>query len=1012
MLIWMRRGLRLGLLLLFFLSAGLLWIRVAPPSLGFLGPAVERALARTLPGTDSRIEGIRLDWPLGSLDPAIRIDRVQVRSQDGSILAASPDIGLNLRLSSLVRGEIDPFRIILHRPILDLTRLDGNGSFSDTVSRDTGGAEKISEEIALFLQEGLSRLRSGIGRYGGQCLLTLKDAVLLFGEGTDNVAVRIDTGTIESSEEDVRVSLQGRVEWVSGETRFKGQLSLPERGEVHAEIDFIRLMPKALGSILPPLSDFQGADLPLSGRIRLSFDTEDRFAGAAFHFSGSGGTINHIFLDTPIAIQTLKAAGQLGSDLSTITIDSFFADTGTVKLAAAGTVGWKNGPLDTDLKANITGITFQLLPDLWPSGLARKFREWFLTHFQGGIAETVDLRLQLTPEDFKREHPRAEALGAVVDFSEVILDYQPPLPRLRNGAGQAIFDADSVKIRIDKGVLASTRLLQGIVEITKFSAKRTPIRIEGNLEGPARDLVDLGQVFDDKENLPFSVVHGSARTRLGLRFDIWKGLEPKDVIAGIDSASEIRGATFANPLEISLENGAFSAKIAGGQITAEGEIIADRLPVQVRWERNLLLEPPLRIALSAQIPTDGLARHGIHIPFVKGLLGVEASVQMDRSRVSAAGSVDLQKAAIDLDRIGLKKPFDQDAIFRFDLLAEGPLIRFSDLDLSGTGIEVKGTATLNTDSDLLTAALYRVRFGRNDLNLDIRWHKDEESRIDLSGALFDAAPLMAWEEKEKNGPASFSGMPKFPIRLVVDLDQISLKNSRALNHAVGQLVWNGQETPVGVLEGRMDSRSRVRIDLDRADGTYHLNLHAQDAGLFLDGFGIFSNIRGGQLHAEIHPHDPLAFVPPFEGEIRMKNFTVTEAPEVINLLSLASFDGFVEQLNHRGIPFDTLDSELLYADKKVLIDWGRMEGSALGVTVKGEIDLTGKTVGLSGIIVPFNTVNQLVGSIPLVGKLITGDGIIAANYTIQGPWADPQIRVNPLSTLLVGSLRKIFRGME
>ncbi len=1007
-----RQCLRLGLLLLFFLSAGLLWVRVAPPSLGFLAPAVERALARTMPGTDSRIGGIRLDWPLGSLDPAIKIDRVQIRSHDGSLLAASPDIGLNLRLSSLVRGEMAPSRITLYRPILDLTRLNVNAPLPDTAREEPGEAESISEDITGFFQEGLSRLRSGMGRYGGECLLTIKDAVLLFGEGADDVAVRIDTGTVEPGEGHVRISVEGRVELASGATGFKGQLTLPETGDVHAEIDFFHLMPKALGNILPALSDLQGADLPLEGRIQITFDAEDQFAGAAFHFSNAGGTINHIFLNAPIAIHSILAAGKVGRDLSTLTIDSFFADMGKVELTAAGTVGWKNGPLDTDFAANITGITFELLPDLWPSGLASKFREWFLTHFQGGIAETVDLRLQLTPEDFKREHPRAEALGAVVDFSEVILDYQPPLPRLRNGAGQAIFDADSVKIRIDKGVLASTRLLQGRVEITKFSAKRTPIRIEGNLEGPARDLGDLGQVFDDKENLPFSVVHGSAGTRLGLRFDIWKGLEPKDVIAGIDSASEILGATFANPLEISLENGAFSAKIAGGQITAEGEIIADRLPVQVRWERDLLLETPHRIALSAQIPTDGLARRGIHIPFVKGLLGVEASVQMDRSRVSAAGSVDLQKAAIDLDRIGLKKPFDQDAIFRFDLLAEGPVIRFSDLDLSGTGIEMKGTATLNTDSDLLTAALYRVRFGRNDLNLGIRWHKDEESRIDLSGALFDAAPLMAWEEKEKNGQASFSGMPKFPIRLVFDLDKISLKNSRTLNHAVGQLVWNGQGTPVGVLEGLMDSQSRVRIDLDRADGTYHLNLHAQDAGLFLDGFGIFSNIRGGQLHAEIHPHDPLAFVPPFEGGIRMKNFTVTEAPEVINLLSLASFDGFVEQLNHRGIPFDTLDSELLYADKKVLIDWGRMEGSALGVTVKGEIDLTGKTVGLSGIIVPFNTVNQLVGSIPLVGKLITGDGIIAANYTIQGPWADPQIRVNPLSTLLVGSLRKIFRGME
>ena len=49
---------------------------------------------------------------------------------------------------------------------------------------------------------------------------------------------------------------------------------------------------------------------------------------------------------------------------------------------------------------------------------------------------------------------------------------------------------------------------------------------------------------------------------------------------------------------------------------------------------------------------------------------------------------------------------------------------------------------------------------------------------------------------------------------------------------------------------------------------------------------------------------------------------------------------------------------------------------------------------------------------PLIGTILTGgegQGLLAANYRMSGPAADPQVSVNPLSALAPGFLRQLFQ---
>ena len=69
---------------------------------------------------------------------------------------------------------------------------------------------------------------------------------------------------------------------------------------------------------------------------------------------------------------------------------------------------------------------------------------------------------------------------------------------------------------------------------------------------------------------------------------------------------------------------------------------------------------------------------------------------------------------------------------------------------------------------------------------------------------------------------------------------------------------------------------------------------------------------------------------------------------------------------------------------------GQIAGGELGATFRGWIDLNRDLVDMSGAIVP------------------GGEGLFAANYRATGPLAKPDFKINPLTALAPGLLRKLF----
>jgi hypothetical protein len=90
---------------------------------------------------------------------------------------------------------------------------------------------------------------------------------------------------------------------------------------------------------------------------------------------------------------------------------------------------------------------------------------------------------------------------------------------------------------------------------------------------------------------------------------------------------------------------------------------------------------------------------------------------------------------------------------------------------------------------------------------------------------------------------------------------------------------------------------------------------------------------------------------------------------------------------------------------------GKLLPSSLGLTAQGNVDMSAGRVSMNGTVVPAYALNSALGRIPFVGKIFSpekGGGLFAARYSVDGPFGDASVSVNPLSVLTPGFLRGLF----
>jgi hypothetical protein len=89
---------------------------------------------------------------------------------------------------------------------------------------------------------------------------------------------------------------------------------------------------------------------------------------------------------------------------------------------------------------------------------------------------------------------------------------------------------------------------------------------------------------------------------------------------------------------------------------------------------------------------------------------------------------------------------------------------------------------------------------------------------------------------------------------------------------------------------------------------------------------------------------------------------------------------------------------------------GVVRGPSLGATIDGMIDYSRDELHLRGTLVPLYGPNNLLGQLPILGLFLGGEkeGLVGITYEVVGKPGNPVLRINPISALAPGLLRKVF----
>ncbi|MEQ8287191.1 AsmA-like C-terminal domain-containing protein [Thalassospira sp.] len=299
--------------------------------------------------------------------------------------------------------------------------------------------------------------------------------------------------------------------------------------------------------------------------------------------------------------------------------------------------------------------------------------------------------------------------------------------------------------------------------------------------------------------------------------------------------------------------------------------------------------------------------------------------------------------------------------------------------------------------------------------------------IEISARQLIATPWIVSDDtvgntqpKQKQSPNS-GGIGQSATRsggtteIFLNIEQMVMANGELLGDVKGSIHTVGQEWDRLVLNGSLGDRANVFAQVTREDFvTRKVKLTSEDAGKFLRAVDMYENLLGGILTVE-GTVDDADLAQPFTGTVNIDDFRVVNAPVAARVLGAASLTGLGDVLQGNGISFDELNGGFTYANDVLSLSKISANGTAVGVTANGSIDLAKSEIRLSGSIVPIYALNSALGVIPILGDLLVGEeggGIFAPTYTVEGDLENPDITVNPLSTFVPGVFRNLITGAE
>jgi hypothetical protein len=735
-----------------------------------------------------------------------------------------------------------------------------------------------------------------------------------------------------------------------------------------------------------------------------------KIGGGTVVLNAVGGT------SEPLVLNRIAVSGRYDGTKQRFAIEEGDIGNTSVGVAMSGNVDFSGGNVRVAAGLAGTRMPVDALKRLWPVFVTPKVRDWFNEHLISGTLERIVIAVNAPFETLKDTGPPVPDDGLSIDAlaTGCVLRPVDGLPALRDADMNVHIVGRDAVVSVGKATadLPSGRKLaftSGVFEVPDTSPHAPPARVHFKMEGPVQAAAELLRMdrLRDVSDAPFepSTMRGNltAQVTLGmpLRADLPTGstnytiaveatnFSAERMIMGqkVDAAVLRANAT---PQGFQLKG---DVKIAGAPMSLEYRKARGEADAEVRLQG--MLDETARSNLGFDM---GEAVSGA-IPIRLAGRVATSSDREGRFNIEA----DLTSAQIDGLLPGWAKPSGKPARATFVLATKPQSIRIEDLLIEGAGAGVKGTIDFDSGGEVQSANFPTYGFSDGDrASLKIERGAEGALRVIMRGEVYDGRGFV------KSTAGASSTNPNAKKRSIdADLDMkvaaIVGFNGEALRGVELKMSRRAGEVRSFSLNGKIGRDATLTGDLrGRANGRQIVYLESGDAGAFFRFTDVYSRMNGGQLALTMEA--PSADNAGQQGVLNVRNFAVHDETQLERAVNNGT------QAHRNAIDFSGMRVEFTRMPGKVALREGVVRGPLLGGTIDGVVDYGRDDVHLRGTLVPLYGPNNLLGQIPVVGLFMGGDkeGLLGITYEVIGHPGNPVLRINPISALAPGLLRKVF----
>ncbi len=1055
-------GLGAGLAIITLLIA---WqLQKGPVSLSFLTPYVERALNSGHRNFRLAIEDTTLTWAGWDRAIELRVKNVRAIGENGAAQARIPELSMSLSGRALIHGKLAPKFIELLGPEIRVRR-ETDGGLGIEVAAESGTAD---EQFATGLLGWLLRKPDPGSPMSYLERVRISGATMTLDDRLTDKVWQAPVGYLVLNraphgllaEGSLQIDIENRIADISLHGSYQS-----ETRRLDLTASFAEISPASFASLDPKFTALQAVNMPLSGRLIIGTSLDDGINTIGFHVVGDEGSLKlPAPFDQELSVENVSLVGIYNGRNGSVTLDSAeitLAENSMlnvpapidhtlplVSISGAGKLDLKAGSMDIqrlslnlngpvfDMKARATGIgeaeiklqaettladvNVDQLTTYWPAALGRDAYNWVTGHLKNGRMVRSDAELSV-----RIQQDGAfilESMDGTMSAEGVDVTYLEGMPVVNDVQALMSFDENTFDIAIERGQSGRINVAGAVIHITGLQDVDQYIDINLHAEAPVRDALELIErkpfEFASAMKINPKSTSGDAKVNLNLYFLLAKDLAVEDV--KVKAEADLTKIAMENVvLGRGIREGNLKLTVDTEKMDVDGNVLMGQVPVALVWNQNFGAQAPYRSQYLLAAKIDDLSNvrdlgvdPGPAGDFVSG--GVDATVRytvFDGRRGRVEVNANLARAELRVPVMEWRKAAGDAGWLDVTILLENGLVKnVPSFNVVAGDLSVKGDVKyMPAGLGLERVNLKQVLFGRTNVSGAVISRPDGGWELGLQGSELEFSPL--WERLTGDRPGQ-DDLTLPDLTIAVELDKMWVEPNKFLSGVSGTFVHQRGIWRTALLDSKLNGGPNLNINLapDLA-GNRLLVVKAENAGETLRFFDLFDNLHGGQLEVRGR-YDDAAPLRPLKGKLRVVNYRVRNAPLLTRVLSIMALTGIVDALTGEGLNFAELDVPFTYTDGEVQISEAKATGTSIGFTASGTVYTHADVVNIEGTVVPAYAINSLLGKIPLLGNILTGNedggGIFAANFSISGPVEDPKTTVNPLSALTPGILRNLF----